>query len=187
MKRTVMVAAAVLVLTMAGGAWAAGQITGKSIKDGSVSGKDIKNHSITKTDLKGNFRGPRGAQGLQGPQGPQGAQGPAGASGAAGFTVVAAESDDTGSAFAVCPAGTRPLSGGGIEAGDGYLWASGMAVDPDTGETGWVAAGNDTSPVSAFAYCSSAVQRVTLPNGTQGRGGRGMLDVNKVRAATRNR
>jgi hypothetical protein len=181
MKRTVMVVAAVLALTMAGGAFAAGQLTGKSIKDGSLTGKDIKDHSVTKTDLKGNFTGPRGPAGAQGIQGAQGAQGPAGAAGASGITsIIAAQGDGTGSAFAACPAGTKPVSGGGIEDGDGYLWVSGMAIN-DAGQTGWVVAGNDASPVSAFAYCSSGVQRITLPNGTQGRG---MMRVEKVRAQT---
>lgn len=142
----------------------AGTITGKDIRNSSLTGKDIKNHSLTKSDFKGSVRGPRGKTGVAGPQGPQG---PAGPAGAAGFSIVAAQGDGIGVATAYCPAGTRPVSGGGIELGTGYLWVSGASIDE--GGIGWTVAGDEDSEVAAFAYCSASVTRVTLPNGTAGR------------------
>jgi hypothetical protein len=168
MKRTILAVAVILALGVAGGAAAAGQITGKAIKDSTITGKDVKNRSLTPKDFKGSVRGPRGFTGAAGAQGAQGAPGAAGPAGQTGIAeIVAAQGNGIGSATAYCPAGMRPVSGGGIEEGPGYLWASGMIVD--SGRTGWTVAGDADSPVTAFVYCSSGVSKITLPNGTIGR------------------
>ena len=66
MKRIVFLAVVALV-AFAGVAYAAGSITGKSIKDGTLTGKDIKNKSLTPTDFRGSVRGARGPSGPVGP------------------------------------------------------------------------------------------------------------------------
>jgi hypothetical protein len=163
-----------------------------------VTSKDIKNGTIKTVDMsssaKSELKGQRGPTGPMGPQGPQGAQGPTGATGASGVTsIVSSQADDIGFAFAVCPAGTRPVSGGGVEDGTGYLWVSGAARDLDTGQIGWIVAGDYDSPVTAFAYCSAGVSQFTFPDGTSARSSAsastsdGMLTVEQVEAAVKRR
>jgi hypothetical protein len=65
-KRTVVLLAGLAALMLASGAWAAGQITGRSIKDGTLTGRDIKNQSLTRADFRGSIRGPAGPQGPSG-------------------------------------------------------------------------------------------------------------------------
>ena len=151
---------AILALAITGGATAASTITGKNVRNNSLTGQDIKDRSLMARDFKSDEL-PAGPQGAPGPQGPQGS---AGASGVA--QIVAVSADDVGLAFAACPAGTRPVSGGGIEGGTGYLWANGAARDTSAGTVGWIVAGDPTSPVTAFAYCSAGVTRFTFPDGT---------------------
>lgn len=120
MKRTIFVLAGVLVFGLVGGAYAAGKITGKDIKDGSVTGKDVKNHSLTRKDFRGSVRGPRGFRGPAGPagvtgaRGPAGPQGPAGPINAAGMTRVqqsiTVAPGGIDSAEAICPAGQQLIT-----------------------------------------------------------------------------
>jgi hypothetical protein len=146
-------------LVCAGSATAAATITGSQVKDGSLTGKDVKNKSLSRADFRGSVRGPRG---FAGNKGAQGAQGPAGPTGVA--EIVSGQGTGIGSAVAYCPAGTRPISGGGIVEGDGFLWASGV-ID-NGGRLGWMVMGPDSSPMTAFAYCSAGVSKFTFPNGT---------------------
>jgi len=121
-------------LSAAGGAVAAGQISGKQIKDGSITGKDVKNDSLTGTDIKGNVRGPEGPRGPQGPQGPQGAG--AGALGSpagvqisyrlSNATLVAGE--ELRRVYALCPSGQAP-TGGAYRAQEGLVVRSSMFGD----------------------------------------------------------
>lgn len=94
------VAGTALVLVTAGGATAAGMITGKDIKNGSVTSKDVKNGSLLLKDFKKSERGK-----LVGPAGPAGGTGATGATGAPGPAGA--------SAFAPPPPGTV-IKGGGI-------------------------------------------------------------------------
>ncbi|HJZ60657.1 MAG TPA: hypothetical protein VKD47_00740 [Miltoncostaeaceae bacterium] len=118
-----------VVIAAAGGATAAGLITGSQIKDGSITGIDVRNgsltgadvadHSIKATDIAGikgiggpvgpqgpqgakGGNGPRGVQGIQGIQGPVGLRGDPGPSGAAG---------PTGPPGVTGPTGTPGMSG----------------------------------------------------------------------------
>src|SRR3954453_11911033 len=70
MKRSILAATIVALLTITGGAFAAGQITGKQIKNSTITGNDVKNKSLTRADFRGSVRGPTGPQGAQGPAGP---------------------------------------------------------------------------------------------------------------------
>jgi hypothetical protein len=156
------IACLALFAALGGTATAAKLITSKDIKNGSIKASDLS--AAAKRALKGN----RGARGPSGPQGAPGVPGPAGAPGAPGPTgvaeIVAAQGEGVGIATAYCPAGTRPISGGGIEEGTGYLWASGASRD-GVG-VGWTVAGDSGSPVTAFVYCSAGVSKFTFPNGT---------------------
>jgi hypothetical protein len=175
-----------VVLACTGSAVAGGLITGKQVKDSSLTGKDVKNKSLTPADFSGSVQGSQGRQGVAGVTGPAGAAGPAGAPGPAGPTgiaqIVAAQGDGTGSAFAYCPAGMRPISGGGIDNGAGYLWASAAALDSNG--VGWAVAGDAADSVTAFAYCSSGVSSLTFPNGTvrSKSGSSGFLSAEKIKA-----
>ena len=172
MRRTTVIAVALaLVIGLAGSATAASLITSADIKNGTIKTADLS--ASAKRALKGKA-------GARGPAGPQGAPGTAGAPGPAGPTgvaeIVTAQGSGVGTAFAACPAGTRPLSGGGIEEGSGYLWASGAARN-DAGAIGWLVAGDAGSDVTAFAYCSAGVSKFTFPNGTVAK-----LSVERVRS-----
>src|SRR3954454_626821 len=111
MVRKIMFLAAVALIAFAGVAYAAGSITGKSIKDNSITGKDIKDKSLSRKDFKGSVRGPQGDRGPAGPGGPAGAQGPPGPSTlstlspASGSMTIAA--DDVNGGTVACPAGKR--------------------------------------------------------------------------------
>jgi len=172
LRRTTVIAVALaLVIGLAGSATAASLITSADIKNGTIKSADLS--ASAKRALKGKA-------GARGPAGPQGAPGTAGTPGPAGPTgvaeIVTAQGSGVGTAFAACPAGTRPLSGGGIEEGSGYLWASGAARN-DAGAVGWLVAGDAGSDVTAFAYCSAGVSKFTFPNGTVAK-----LSVERVRS-----
>jgi len=172
LRRTTVIAVALaLVIGLAGSATAASLITSADIKNGTIKSADLS--ASAKRALKGKA-------GARGPAGPQGAPGTAGTPGPAGPTgvaeIVTAQGSGVGTAFAACPAGTRPLSGGGIEEGSGYLWASGAARN-DAGAIGWLVAGDAGSDVTAFAYCSAGVSKFTFPNGSVAK-----LSVERVRA-----
>lgn len=166
------VAVGALVLSSAGGAVAASQITGAQVKNSSLTGKDVKNKSLTRADFSGSVagpQGPRGAQGAQGgtgPQGAQGPQGPAGPSALSAITVqsggltVAANDVDGGTIF--CPAGQRVISGGYVSiAADGEVFAS-IATDD---RTGWILLLDNfdslvEGELDGEAYCAAAGQAV---------------------------
>src|SRR4051812_2849756 len=163
MARKIMFLAAVALVALAGVAYAAGSITGKSIKDNSITGKDIKDKSLTRKDFKGSVRGP---QGDRGPAGPGGAQGPPGPSTLStlspvfGSLTIAA--DDIGGGTVRCPSGKRVVSGGFFVDGNDVEVFLSEATDD---RTGWVvAADNLGSTASAglegVAYCAGSGQAV---------------------------
>jgi hypothetical protein len=116
--------AAIVAAVGAGGAFAAGQLTGRDIKDSSLkgidvgnsslTGADIRNRSLTPRDFEGSVRGPQGEKGDRGPEGPRGP------TGASGSQIVIAEGNtadlpgyySADASFAACPFGTRAVSGG---------------------------------------------------------------------------
>lgn len=170
-RLTVVLLAAMVVLAVAGGAYGAGKINGKSIKTGTITGKQVKNHSLTKKDFKGSVRGPAGAPGPQGAVGPAGPQGPAGPSALSalhevgGEMTVAAGGIDGGTIF--CPPGEHVISGGFFNDGaDAEVFLS-YANDPRTGWTVALDNFDSTLPATlqAFAYCSGAGQAVAARTG----------------------
>jgi hypothetical protein len=173
MKRILFLTAVVLI-AFSGVAWGAASITGKNIKNGSVTGKDIKNHSLSGKDFSGSVRGSAGATGATGPRGVNGATGAKGATGVAKITVVRVQvsEEETGIAFAFCPAGSLPISGGGIAVST-YLWASVMVRDDNTGKIGWAAAANPGDTIAAYAYCSTGVSAVSFPTAASSAQARG--------------
>jgi hypothetical protein len=173
---TIFVAVLAILALGSGTATAAKFVTSKDIKNGTIKLADLS--SGTKTALKGQ-RGPAGQPGPQGPQGPAGAT--------SATRIVATQGDGTGTAMAVCPAGMRPVSGGGVEGGSGYLWANGAAKD-DSGHVGWLVAGDAASPVTAFAYCSGAVASFTFPDGTvSAAAAKGLLNLSEIKSIAKAR
>lgn len=112
MKR-IMFLAVVALVAFAGVAYAAGSITGSSIKDSTITGKDVKNKSLTPKDFRGSVRGVRGTRGATGPAG---AAGPAGPAGVLGLQVVEATTvvapGDVDGPQVFCPAGKSPVGTG---------------------------------------------------------------------------
>ncbi len=118
------VAVCALCVALSGTSYAAGMITGKSIKNHSITGADIKLHSLTATDLaRGTLR--RGATGARGPAGPQGPAGPTGPTGSPG------------------PGGSTGATS------SGESWHDVGAVGEPTFQSGWANSGNG-SPASFY-------------------------------------
>src|SRR4051794_12419126 len=114
--------ATILVLGGAGGAVAAGQITGQDIKDDSIYSRDIHDGTLHSWDFSRQaMRSLKGARGPQGAQGPQGPQGPAGPKGEPGD---AAKYD--GPNWSIIDRST-------IGNGDAYLRSGPSYVDPSVG------------------------------------------------------
>jgi hypothetical protein len=169
MARKIMFLAAVALVALAGVAYAAGSITGKSIKDNSITGKDIKNKSLTRKDFKGSVRGPqgdRGPTGATGPAGPAGAQGPPGPSTLStlspvfGSITIAADDFDGGTV--ACPSGQRVVSGGFfVDGNDVEVFLS----EANDDRTGWVVAADNLgsanpAELEGVAYCAGSGQAV---------------------------
>lgn len=166
MARKIMFLAAVALVALAGVAYAAGSITGKSIKDNSITGKDIKNKSLTAKDFKGSVRGPQGDRGPAGPVGPAGGQGPPGPSTLSTLSPVSGSmtiaADDVDGGMVVCPSGKRVVSGGFfVDGNDAEVFLS----EANDDRTGWmVAADNlgsaDPAGLEGVAYCAGSGQAV---------------------------
>lgn len=123
-----LVAVLALVIAVSSSATAALVITGKQIKNNSVTTKDIKDGNLktadlsaaAKAELKGNAgpagpAGEKGATGATGPAGPTGATGP---SGIGGYQTILNTANiaagSAGTVTATCPAGKKPIGGGGL-------------------------------------------------------------------------
>jgi hypothetical protein len=109
-------------------------------------------------------QGPAGPAGAQGPKGDQGAKGDPGTPGASGWqrleVLGPSNSNPTRFTTVSCPAGKRPLGGGGYVGGPGY---TSVALDRSwpSSETGWrVEAHEHTATVSnwnlnAYVICAT--------------------------------
>jgi hypothetical protein len=164
------IAVVALVAALGGTAFAAAQITGKSIKDNSLTGRDVRNRSLTKADFKGSIRGPRGPAGTQGSRGPTGPTGPGGAT---NVTVrvgapVNFSGANPGNVSASCAAGERAVGGGINVAGetDGNVSGAARLIEsyptPATvgaTPTGWAGAvtevGATSDSASAYVVCAT--------------------------------
>lgn len=95
-----------------------GSLTGTDVLDGSVTGADVKDGSLGLADLSSTAKdGLKGEPGQDGTPGEQGQPGAPGDPGISGYTVVFGDVtyggvSDVISAFALCPPGKKPLSGG---------------------------------------------------------------------------
>ncbi len=131
-----------LFMLLGGSAYAAATITGKNIENSSISGKDVKNKSLTQKDIRGPVRGATGPGGV------------------GQITVVASErvlfnGENVQSAVALCPSGSKVVSGGGISISDQQLAASATTEE----RSGWGVVGIDliSDPgdyVQAQALCA---------------------------------
>jgi hypothetical protein len=108
--------------------------------------------------------GAAGPQGVAGPQGPGGPQGPAGPSNLSGLTTITGPTEEVptgkaGGAEAVCPAGSRAVSGGGFGSIAGIA-----ASEMETTHTSWfIVIGNTTGitlKIHATVECAGAGQAV---------------------------
>jgi hypothetical protein len=126
------------------GAHAAGQITGRQIKDGTVSGPDIRNGSLRAGQLApGTLRPADFAGDPSGPQGTPGQSGPAGTvPGPAGFRGVTysvgdpADVTDVATVFATCPPRSKAI-GGGTAVGGGFVTVGTATSAPTAGGGAW--------------------------------------------------
>lgn len=104
-------------LGVAGGAQAAGLVTGKQIKDGTVTTEDVRNETITTDEVEGSSITPVDIAGdVRGPKGPQGDLGVTGAPGLEVVDFAEAVLDlapgASGVRTATCPPGLVAISGG---------------------------------------------------------------------------
>jgi hypothetical protein len=106
------VALIALVTALSGTSYAAGLVTGKTVKDGSLTGRDVRNGSLSASDFKPGAL-PAGATGPQGPAGPAGTTGPQGPSGERGLKGEKGEKGAPGSARAYA----RVIGAGDTEPG----------------------------------------------------------------------
>jgi hypothetical protein len=146
-------------------ALSAGSYAAVNLPKNSVTTKQVKDHSLLGRDFtQGQIpRGPQGPAGPAGSAGPQGPQGPPGPTNLATLQTANGPTSyvaplDVGSSEAVCPTGTKAVSGGGAVisgAGDG------MAVSQATSDRhSWfvIAVNNSSSTtetIQAVAYCAT--------------------------------
>jgi hypothetical protein len=171
MRRIGWIAVVAVLLIGTGTAGAARLLTGKDIKNNSLTGLDIKNGSVGPSDMSDAAMSV--LMGDSGPAGAAGAAGPPGPTGVANITGVSARevlcSGETNCSIAIvramCPPGTRPVSGGGASVSRGGMWIT-SAVTDSSGATGWATGGDNYGSaaegyVEAYAYCSSGVATFT--------------------------
>ena len=196
MKRIAFMTATALIV-FAGVAFAAGSITGQSIKDGTLTGKDVKNKSLTKADFKGSVRGPRGAAGPAGAAGAAGAAGPPGPPGPTAvsaitpiFGTMTIEGGDIDGGTVSCPEGERAISGGFFNDGiESEIFLSEATED----RTGWIVAldnedSTEAATLEGVAYCAGADRAVAARRTTRSLRpltGRALRRVQARRAAAR--
>jgi Collagen triple helix repeat (20 copies) len=141
-----------VVIAAAGGATAAGLITGRQIADGSITGVDVKNgsltgadiadHTVKATDIAGikGIGGPTGPQGPQGTKGDKGDTGPRGAQGIQGIQGPTGLRGDPGPSGASGPAGPPGVTGpAGAPGLSGYVIATVTVPDTNVAAKGGVA------------------------------------------------
>lgn len=187
MKASTALALIALFIALGGSSYAA-----FSLPKNSVTTKQVKNHSLLRADFKrGQLpRGPQGEPGVDGVPGPQGPQGPPGPVNLATLQTANGATDyvaplDVGSSEAVCPSGTKAVSGGGAVisgAGDG------MAVSQATSDRhSWfvIAVNNSSSTtetIQAVAYCATAGGAVAARRVSHGPSREIIVRMNRLRA-----
>ena len=141
---------------------AAGQLTGKDIKDSSLTGKDVKDGTLLKGDFKSGqlpagAQGPAGAPGApggtgsQGPEGPEGAEGPQGPEGPLG------PQGPQGPAGPIGPIGTIDGNGGSLtDLSGNFKFLGDVATITTTGSSSFY------GTVSASYATPSGTANVTL-------------------------
>jgi hypothetical protein len=173
------IASLALLFALSGTAVAGALITGKNVKNNSIAGIDILNESLGSKDVKNgsllpkDFKAgvlPAGAQGPAGPAGPvgpAGPQGPAGANGVSGHEIVtvatAMNSDTEKSITATCPAGKKPVGGGGYAIGI-LSWPDdiGLVASYPVSGTGWRVVAREINAYAgswlarAYVVCTTA-------------------------------
>jgi hypothetical protein len=151
-----------LFAAFAGGAIAAGKITGSQIKNGSITGSDIKNDSLTGSDIKGQIKGDDGSRGPTGPAGPRG---PTGGTGTVTYRgqPMPVQAGESRTATAICPDG-MVVTGGGTYPAVGaisvsydrpVMFGSGNEV-PNAWEAGVSNSGDEDGIVIVYAACVAA-------------------------------
>jgi len=157
-RALLLVAVATLLLGFASSATAAVIVTGKQIKDNTITTKDLKDESLRGIDFQDeSLTQDDFGQQVEGPQGPKGDQGPPGQPGTAGLVYQiepqAIPKGTTKTWGALCPAGTRVISGGGSAATTGIALLVENAPLDDAGSGWWVGMRNKTdATVTGYAW-----------------------------------
>ena len=156
-------------------------VASPQIKNRSIQTVDMSRKTVAALRGRRGARGPAGPVGATGPAGPVGATGPAGPAGATGpagpvgatgpagglsgyvrtsSPTVTVPGGTQGTAYAPCPAGTRPLGGGWFQTTAGRLRVVADSVGTTDGVTfGWevTVVNEDPAPASFRAQATCAV------------------------------
>jgi Collagen triple helix repeat (20 copies) len=133
-----------------------GAVTSAKVRDGTIAGIDLARSARTPGPP-----GPKGNTGEKGDRGEKGDKGNKGDPGLAGYELVqgplvAIAANQQLDTVVSCPAGKKPIGGGGWFPG-GYIWRS--HAFPVTNPTGWVAGfrniNSSAGSVRAYVVCAS--------------------------------
>lgn len=160
-----------------------GAITGRDIKKSTITGSNVKNKSLTAADFTGSIQGPKGDKG---DAGLPGSVGPI--TYVTGRATVACtpnpipppdcSTQHRATAWAVCPAGQRPLGGGLHALGTAGDTALGMepvgsttarlihsgpgSTGPDTMPNAWTVINESTGPTEEVFYAHAVCAKVPV-------------------------
>jgi hypothetical protein len=175
------VACVALLVALGGTGYAAVALPRNSVgtpqlKDGAVTSLKVRNGSLVLADVAAGERaklrgpagapGPAGAKGDRGDAGVKGDRGDRGEPGVSRYTIVSTTRSSTSSSMGIqvnCPAGTRPLGGGGGTSTP----AAGVTVRnsfPVGGATpGWLVVADAKTPGAGWSYTVEAVCAAVSP------------------------
>jgi len=163
-RALVLAAMTTMLLGFAGSATAGVVVTGKQIKDGSITNADLKDASLQGRDFQdGSLTQTDFTTPVLGPSGPEGDRGPDGTPGHAGLVYVvepmSIPKGATRTWGAMCPSGTRVISGGGSTGTSAITLLTESAPIDDAGSGWWVGIHNQakgTVAGYAWALCVTA-------------------------------
>ena len=150
----------------------ANAVTSAKIRNGSVSAIDIQKQAITAAHVKpgtlvaSSFKSGQLPAGPKGDKGEKGIKGDPGLAGVSKYAVVEKTATTTNPFLAVqvnCPAGTRPLGGGGFTQTPGAVVSVRNSFPVTSTTPGWLVVAEATKPGTGWSYKAMAVCAAVAP------------------------